>query len=89
MIEIPAMIITVQLSYGSEGGSSESGKGYEIKTEMLETDVKKIDSHGEASKRSAVASFPQLVSHAELGLSDALAEGRSSLVIRIEMNVRS
>ena len=90
MIEIPAMNITVQLSYdGSEGASSEAGRGHEIKTEMLETEVKKIDSRGEASKRSAVASFPQLVSHAELGLSDALAEGRSLLVIRVEMSVRS
>ena len=92
MIEIPAMMIAVHLSYSSEGASSEGSKlkGYhEIKTVTLETDVKKIDSCGEASKRSAVASFPQLISHVELGLSDALAEGRSLLVIHIEMNVRS
>lgn len=84
MIEIPAMTITVQLSYdGSEGG-----RGREIKIETLETDVKMVDSRGEASRRSAVASFPQLVTHAELGLSDALAEGHSLLVIRVEMSIR-
>jgi hypothetical protein len=82
MIEIPAMNITVQLSYdGAEGGV--------IKTEKLETDVKRINSCGDASERPPVASFPKLVSHAELGLSEALAEGHSSLVIHVDMNVRS
>ena len=82
MIEIPAMNITVQLSYdGVEGGF--------IKTGALETDVKTINSCGDASKRTPVASFPKLVSHAELGLSEALAEGHSSLVIHVDMNVRS
>jgi hypothetical protein len=90
-IEIPAMIITVHLYYGGES-SSEDGRGHEIKSEILETDVKKIDIQGEASsKRCVVASFPQLVSHTELGLSDrdVVADGRSSLVIRVDMNVRS
>jgi hypothetical protein len=82
MIEIPAMNITVQLSYdGVEGGV--------IKTGKLETDAKTINSCGDASERPPVASFPKLVSHAELGLSEALAEGHSSLVIHVDMNVRS
>ena len=43
------MNITVQLSYdGSEGVSSEAGRGHEVKTETLETKVKRIDSRGEA-----------------------------------------
>lgn len=81
-VEIPAMDITVQLSY--DGGESGS-----IKTETLETVAKKIDSCGDASNRLPVASFPKLVSHAELGLSEAIAEGRSSLVIHVDMSVRS
>ena len=84
MVEIPAMNITVQLSYdGAEGGS--------IKVEKLETAARKFDSCGDASERlQPVASFPKLVSHAELGLSKALAEGRSSqLVIQVDMSVRS
>ena len=86
-IEIPAMNVSVHLSYEI---SSEGGRGNEIKSEMLDTDVKTIDSQGEASsKMCVVASFPQLVSHAELGLSDTLADGRSSLVICVNMNARS
>ena len=92
-IMIPAMNITVQLSYGGDA-SSEAGtcRSHVIKTETLETGMKTIDDgQGEASKssRCMVASFPQLVSHAELGLTDAPLDGRSSLVIRIEMSVRS
>ena len=82
MIKIPAMSITVQLSYDGVDGSF-------IKTGALETDVKIIDSCGDAYKRPPVASFPKLVSHAELGLSKALAEGRSSLVIHVNMNMTS
>ena len=82
MIEIPAMSITVHLSYDGVDGSF-------IKTGALETYVKRIDSCGDASVRPPVASFPKLVSHAELRLSEALAEGRSSLVIHVNMNVRS
>ena len=76
------MSITVQLSYDGVDGSF-------IKTGALETDVKKINSCGDASEWPPVASFPKLVSHSELGLSEALAEGRSSLVIHVNMNVRS
>ena len=88
MVEIPPMDITVHLTYGSEGASCE---GQEIKMEKVETDMKTIDSisRGESSKRLVVASFPQLVSHADLNLPEALAEGRSLLVIRVEMSVRS
>ena len=82
MIEIPAMNITVQLSYnGVEGGF--------IKTGALETDAKTINSCGDASERTPVASFPKLVSHSELGQSEALEEGHSSLVIHVDMNMRS
>lgn len=81
---IPAMNVTIRLSYGSDGG-----EGGSIKRETLETDMKKIDGCGEASGRLSVASFPKLVSHAELGLSEALTEGRSSLIIHVEMSVRS
>ena len=82
MVEIPAMSITVQLSYDGVEGNF-------IKTGALETDVKMVNSCGDASERPPVASFPKLVSHSELGLSEALAEGRSSLVIHVNMNVRS
>ena len=90
LIEIPAMMITVHLSYGSESSGEDGTKGHEVKSETMETGVKKIDLQGEASsKRCVVASFPQLVSHTELGLSDVAVDGRSSLVIRVDMNVRS
>ena len=82
MVEIPAMSITVHLSYNGVDGSF-------IKTGALETGVKMIYSCGDASEHPPVASFPKLVSHSELGLSEALAEGRSSLVIHVNMNVRS
>ena len=89
-IEIPAMNISVHLSYSSEGESSEGSVRQEIKTLTQEMGVQKIDSRTvEASKRIVIASFPQLVSHAELSLSEALADGRSSLIIRVEMCARS
>ena len=88
-IEVPAMNITVTMSlyhYGGESATSEDGRGHEIKREMLETNMKQINSQGEASKTCVVASFPQLVSHAELGLPNAITEGRSTLDICVEMS---
>ena len=82
-VEIPAMDITVTLYYDGDsvGGSSESS---EIKSVTIRNEKKKIDCESGCQRMPPVASFPQLVSHAELKLTESKGQ---SLVVTVNMNV--
>ena len=81
-VEIPAINITVSLAYLIESTGNSISDKREIKSVSVQTEKRKIDSQAELQKKVVVASFPQLVSHAELNLSET--EGRS-LVILVKM----
>ena len=74
-VEIPAMKVTATLSYASKKTSianTQSSCGRKIKSKCVETKVKKINSNSDTpSMEGLVASFTQIVSHAELNLPGA------------------
>ena len=79
-VEIPAMDITVTLSYDGE-----SVRGWSsIKTVTDRTVKRKIDSENRSQISTQIASFPHLLSHAELKLNKS--KGRK-VVVSVNMNV--
>ena len=79
-IEIPAMDITVTVSYDGESVGGWSS----IKKVTERTVKRKIDSKNRSEMTTQIASFPHLLSHAELKLNKS--KGRK-LAVSVNMNV--
>ena len=87
IIDVPAMDITVSLSYDSDGAACSGAESSEIKTVTLSTEKQTINcgsDHEAVGKGAVVAAFPQLVSHSELELT---AVKGKLLVISVNMTV--
>ena len=82
-VEIPAMDISVTLSYADDGSIASGADSREIKSVTLSIDSKKINCQSKAEMH-VVASFPQIVSHSELRLSQEKAK---SIDICVNMRV--
>lgn len=78
VVEIPKMSITVTLFLCNEG----AGGSKEIKSVSITTEKKEIDSRSKAAETAVIASFPKLVSHTELNLSETEGQG---IVICVNM----
>ena len=79
-VEIPAMEINVTISYASQTTASES---IEIKSVMTVTKKTEIDCESSCLWTAEVASFPQIVSHAQL----KLPQSESIIIIKVKMRV--
>ena len=80
IIEIPEMDITVTVSY--DGESVEGSSPIKMVTDRTEN--RKIDSENRSQMTTQIASFPHLLSHAELKLNKS--KGRK-LAVSVKMNV--
>ena len=83
-VDVPPMDISVTLSYANDGAAPFGAESREIKSVRVSTEMKTINCQSKAKGVALVASFPQLVSHSELKLSES--EGRS-IVICVNMSI--
>ena len=89
IVEIPAMNVTVSVLHQiSEGSGSFTSNRREIKSVSVPVEAKSFDSRNELQNKVVVASFPQLVSHAELQPEGEVVQGQA-LIIRVNMSVWS
>ena len=83
-VEIPAMDISVTLSYTDDDGVASGADSREIKSVTVSIDSKRSHCQSKARVMAVVASFPQIVSHSELRLSKEKAK---SIDICVNMSV--